>query len=125
MLRTPLSTFSTASPHFHVFSRQLRSDMPANQPNESVLLLFDPLSTPETPPRNTNSPDSSSSDKENDAASQQPGPVTVFFNRIYKENPVPSIKSPKGRLIDFGDASFVSQCGDEENLEEKEAHGAY
>lgn len=73
-------------------------------PQESVLSLFDPLVRPETPPRNTSSPEPAS-DKENDV---QPGPVTVFFNRIYKEIPAQKMsKTPKGKLIDFGERTPV------------------
>ncbi|GJE89879.1 hypothetical protein PsYK624_059910 [Phanerochaete sordida] len=74
--------------------------MDSLRPQDGVLSLFDPLATPGTPPRNTGSPEDAS-DKENDA---QPGPMTVFFNRIYKG--VPSQKptqTPKGKLIDFGE----------------------
>ena len=87
--------------------------MQVHKPRDSILSLFDPLVAPGTPPRNTGSPDSTSSDKENDSPNnKQPGETTIFFNRIYKENPVYEAKSPKGKLIDFGEASFVS-CGDE------------
>ncbi|EKM58632.1 uncharacterized protein PHACADRAFT_27086 [Phanerochaete carnosa HHB-10118-sp] len=73
-------------------------------PQENVLSLFDPLVRPETPPRNTSSPEPAS-DKENDV---QPGPVTVFFSRIYKDIPVQKIsKNPKGKLIDFGERTPV------------------
>lgn len=93
---------------FTLLSRQLRLSMQVHKPRDSLLLLFDPLNTPETPPRNTNSPDSVSSDKENDIPSQQPGELTAFFNRIYKDEHIRQIKSPKGKLIDFEETSFAS-----------------
>ncbi|KAH9949928.1 hypothetical protein B0H21DRAFT_671573, partial [Amylocystis lapponica] len=66
------------------------------KPRNSVLYLFDPLSAPITP-RRESSPDSGS-DKENDVP---PGEVTMFFNRMYKA-PIHSMpKTPQGCLIDF------------------------
>jgi hypothetical protein len=83
-----------------------------NPEDDSVLSLFDPLAAPETPPRNI-SPDSAS-DKENDGPSHQPGAFTVFFSRTYKD-PVAQnvVKTPKGKLIDFGETSRCSQEDDD------------
>ena len=78
------------------------------RPDESVLSLFDPLAAPRTPPRNTNSPDSATSDKENDGPAQLPGPMTVFFNRIYKDLPLlKGGKAPKGKLVDLGERTPI------------------
>lgn len=88
-----------------------------NPEDDSLLAFFDPLAAPlsappETPPRN-NSPDSAS-DKENEGPQQQPGPFTVFFNRTYKDASAHNAsRSPRGKLIDFGEASFCSQANDE------------
>lgn len=71
---------------------------------ESIISLFDPLSTPpHTPTRDTHSPDSAS-DKENDGPAVQPGQLTAFFNRVYTHPKAVSL--PRGKLIDFGDVSF-------------------
>ncbi|KAF7789606.1 hypothetical protein EIP86_000552 [Pleurotus ostreatoroseus] len=80
--------------------------MNANKPRESVLFMFDPLSTPpETPTREVHSPDSSS-DKENDAPSTQPGQLTAFFNRVYTKPK--TAKAPREMLIDIGDILGVA-----------------
>lgn len=89
------------------------------KPRESIISLFDPLGGPDTPPRNTNSPDSLASDKENDGPGNPPGQLTVFFNRVYKGLPPSVAKLPKGKLIDFGDASFES-CEDGDMLDKRE-----
>ncbi|EPT01698.1 hypothetical protein FOMPIDRAFT_1119763, partial [Fomitopsis schrenkii] len=85
----------------------------ANKPRNSVLYLFDPLESMSTP-RRDGSPDSSSSDKENDV---QPGEVTMFFNRIYTSQKDTVPKTPNGKLIDFGDTTADDICG----LEEEDA----
>lgn len=93
-------------------------DMNTYNPRDSVLYLFDPLATPDskTPPRNTGSPESlQASDKENDGPA--PGEVTAFFNRVYK---LPNaLKSPKGKLIDFGETN-VEQEDFEDDIENDE-----
>ncbi|KAH9928359.1 uncharacterized protein B0H18DRAFT_255577 [Fomitopsis serialis] len=73
----------------------------ANKPRNSVLYMFDPLESLATP-RRDGSPDSGSSDKENDV---QPGDVTVFFNRVYTSHKNVAPKTPNGKLIDFGDTT--------------------
>ncbi|KZT67421.1 hypothetical protein DAEQUDRAFT_641750, partial [Daedalea quercina L-15889] len=73
----------------------------ASKPRNSILYLFDPLESLTTP-RRDRSPDSGSSDKENDV---QPGEVTVFFNRIYTSQKNVAPKTPNGKLIDFGDTT--------------------
>lgn len=82
-------------------SRPRHLTMQTYKPRESLLSLFDPLANPQTPERNTSSPDSSS-DKENDG----PGQVTVFFNRVYTKPPHAIVPTSKGKLIDFGDISM-------------------
>lgn len=81
--------------------------MNSHRHRDSILQLFDPLSWPETPPRNTSSPDCSS-DKEND--NPKPGPVTEFFNRVYKTSECAQL--PPGKLIDFGDVSVTLDVAD-------------
>lgn len=99
--------------------------MHVNRSRDSILQLFDPLVRPETPPRNTGSPDSSS-DKEND--NPIPGPVTEFFNRFYKTPDY--VQLPPGKLIDFGDASMSSDtlggnlgCAEVEATQDSEMEG--
>ncbi|PCH42120.1 hypothetical protein WOLCODRAFT_72072, partial [Wolfiporia cocos MD-104 SS10] len=84
----------------------------SNKPRNSILHLFDPLVSPATPRRDA-SPDSGSSDKENDLP-PAPGEVTVFFNRIYTSNRNAAPPStPQGPLIDIGDAVTPQDEGSE------------
>ncbi|KAH9945124.1 uncharacterized protein BXZ73DRAFT_96114 [Epithele typhae] len=74
-----------------------------SKPRNSVLFLFDPLhqSSDEDPctPTRDSSPDLGPSDKEND-----PGELTVFFNRLYTAPKAATApRTPKGKLIDLGD----------------------
>ncbi|TFY53076.1 hypothetical protein EVJ58_g9654 [Rhodofomes roseus] len=80
-----------------------------NRPRNSVLYMFDPLESMTTP-RRDGSPDSGSSDKENDI---QPGEVTVFFNRIYTTQMNTAPKNPNGKLIDIGDTTTDDVFGEE------------
>ena len=71
------------------------------KPRNSVLYMFDPLhQSPCTPQRDSSSPELGPSDKENDA----PGDLTLFFGRTFahKAHDV-QVRTPKGKLIDFGD----------------------
>ncbi|TFY66361.1 hypothetical protein EVG20_g4729 [Dentipellis fragilis] len=97
-----------------------------NRPRESVLSLFDPLSSSNgvaTPRRDVHSPDSGS-DKENSlpAASSYTGdsPVTLtkFFSRTYTRYKTLPAKLPKGGLIDFGDIT-ITEDTDLENLDQE------
>ena len=114
-----LATVPTLNHHDHHWpgddssARTDDSSTMANKPRNSVLYLFDPLESVTTP-RRDGSPDSSSSDKENDV---QPGEVTMFFNRIYTSQKAAAPKTPNGKLIDFGDTTTDDVWGleDEEN----------
>ncbi|KZT01530.1 uncharacterized protein LAESUDRAFT_731102 [Laetiporus sulphureus 93-53] len=70
--------------------------MAHNKPRGSIL-LFDPLQSPATPQREP-SPDSGSSDKEND---DSPGEFTMLFDRVYTCHATPT-KTYNGPLIDLG-----------------------
>lgn len=91
--------------------------MTMNKPRNSVLYLFDPLSSSPSTPRRDSSPDSGS-DKENDVAA---GEVTVFFNRIYKASAQTVPKTLEGRLIDFDTTADVVGQDDEDEDEENDA----
>ncbi|KAI0695364.1 hypothetical protein BC835DRAFT_1258103, partial [Cytidiella melzeri] len=80
----------------------------AGRPRDSLLYLFDPIARPQTPPRSTGSPDSSS-DKEND--NPRPGQLTAFFNRVYTDTKTTQL--PLGKLIDYGGISVVDSRNDE------------
>ncbi|CCL98647.1 uncharacterized protein FIBRA_00649 [Fibroporia radiculosa] len=82
------------------------------KPRNSVLYLFDPLRSPSTPRREP-SPDSGSSDKENDIP---PGEITVFFNRIYTTRNDVVKEASKGPLIDFGDTTVDESANVESNV---------
>ncbi|KAA1477152.1 hypothetical protein DENSPDRAFT_573352 [Dentipellis sp. KUC8613] len=96
-----------------------------NRPRESVLSLFDPLSSSNgvaTPRRDVHSPDSGS-DKENSqpAASytgDSPITLTKFFSRTYTRYKTLPAKLPKGGLIDFGDIT-ITEDTDLENLDQE------
>ncbi|TCD64015.1 hypothetical protein EIP91_004683 [Steccherinum ochraceum] len=93
-------------------------------PNQSILSLFDPLRNPATPGRDATTSPEPSSDKENDGPVGSAGQVTVFFNRVYKRAPHHSVKTPKGKLIDYDTTVFVSHSepedeeGDDEDMGE-------
>jgi hypothetical protein len=92
--------------------------MTALRPRNSLLALFDPLARPDTPPRPTSSPDSAS-DKEND--NPEPGPVSAFFNRVYKDTNIQ--QKPIGTLIDYADISMGSSVSaSSDALEDGELH---
>lgn len=92
-------------------------------PNQSILSLFDPLRISATPGRDATTSPEPSSDKENDGPVGSAGQVTVFFNRVYKRAPHHAVKTPKGKLIDYDATVFVSQNGQEEDEEENEDVG--
>ncbi|KAI0775129.1 hypothetical protein BD413DRAFT_294339 [Trametes elegans] len=93
------------------------------KPRNSVLFLFDPLhQSPVTPSCDLSSPELSASDKENDVP---PGDVTVFFSRnfgTYKQQDAQP-RTPKGKLIDFGDTPAPGRAWDEAEHDGSDADG--
>ncbi|CDO69720.1 hypothetical protein BN946_scf184687.g5 [Trametes cinnabarina] len=96
------------------------------KPRNSVLYLFDPLhqESPSAPRRDT-SPELGASDKENDASA---GDVTMFFNRacgisVKSPQEVQQPRTPKGKLIDFGDTPAMERLWDEAEHEGSDADG--
>ncbi|THH15508.1 hypothetical protein EUX98_g9457 [Antrodiella citrinella] len=89
--------------------------------NQSILSLFDPLRTPATPERDAASPDLS--DKENDGPSETAGQVTVFFNRVYKHPSHQTVKTPRGKLIDYDLTAVVLPDREEDDMDEDEEEG--
>lgn len=77
------------------------------QPRKSILQMFDPLmaNPPSTPKREESNASPDSSDKENDAP-RDPLSLTQYFNRTFHVKSLEQPFTPKGKLIDFGDASI-------------------
>jgi hypothetical protein len=65
-----------------------------NRPRHSVLALFDPLASPATPARD------SDSDKENST------PLSAFLARPNSHQPSTPVALPRKRLVDVGDATL-------------------